>query len=54
MRIWYYWHAPGLGAHSPDPFGNKLRSAAKAVSPNPDAKTLGLIPNNLAVNTRAS
>jgi hypothetical protein len=41
-----------LGAHSPDPFGNKVRSAAKAISPNPDGKTLGLIPNNLAVNTQ--
>lgn len=41
-----------LGAQSPDSVGNKVRSAAKAISPNPDAKTLGLIPNNLAVNTQ--
>jgi hypothetical protein len=39
-------------SNSPDAVGNKLRSAAKAISPNPDAKTLFSIPNNLAVNTR--
>jgi hypothetical protein len=39
-------------SNSPDRVGNKLRSAAKAISPNPDAKIFGLIPNNLAVNTQ--
>ena len=41
-----------LGPQPPDRFGNKLRSSAKAISPDPEAKTLGLIPNNLAVNTQ--
>ncbi len=39
-------------SNSPDPVGNKLRAAAKVISPNPDAKTLGLIRNNLAANTQ--
>jgi RHS repeat-associated protein len=41
-----------FGAPNPDPIGNKARSLSKALSPNPSAKLLGVVPFNYATNTQ--